>query len=311
MHNPEAVDSIMEKVLTDMDLLTRTRRYQVLYYWPKIVGDVSTHAKPRRLDGDVLFVATSSATWAQELTMMKRDIIGKLNCTLGGKYIKDIYFSEHLWDSTESSSSEEKERAEREFDDKEYRVFRSKNTPTVKRELAESGVFEVLQSDPRLSLTFQKFTVTMGTRQRYLLQKGYKRCPVCGYIYDPKHTCPHCKNAREYKDHQRILAALQKHPEMSDTSLSKATGITNRLQFEKARRELDSRWHDAVTNGVFKAVSGNLSKEEHGQLANLVENLVMLRTMKPAHELTEEDFKEAVGKRLFQLMKKAGVNINR
>lgn len=312
MRPPEPVDSVIEKVLSGMDLLTQTRRYQIFYYWPKIMGDISDHAKPRRIDGDVLYVATSSSTWAQELTMMKRDIIKKIESTLGGKYINDIYFSEHLWGTTETENSLSAQNGalERDFYYKEYKAFKSKNVSRVKKELAQLQASEVLQNDPRLSLTFQKFTVTMNIRQEYLLQQGYKKCPVCGYLYNPKKVCPHCRNAREYENHQRILSILKHHPEISDDGLSKATGIADRLQFERARGEFDSKLQDMVTNGVFKAISGSLSKEEKDQLRDSVQDLLELRTGKTVQNLTEGEIKEAIGKRLFQLIKRAGVNIN-
>ena len=65
-----------------------------------------------------------------------------------------------------------------------------------------------------------------------------------------------------------------------------------------------------MTNGVFKAISGSLSKEEKDQLRDSVQDLLKLRTGKTVQDLTEGEIKEAIGKRLFQLMKRAGVNIN-
>ncbi len=38
-------------------LYPKARRYKVFSMWPKIVGDIARYAVPRRLSGDVLFVA--------------------------------------------------------------------------------------------------------------------------------------------------------------------------------------------------------------------------------------------------------------
>ena len=61
---------------------------------------------------------------------------------------------------------------------------------------------------------------------------------------------------------------------------------------------------------MFKAISGSLSKEEKDQLRDSVQDLLELRTGKTVQNLTEGEIKEAIGKRLFQLIKRAGVNIN-
>ncbi|MGB4433320.1 MAG: DciA family protein [Bacillota bacterium] len=308
MFEPENVNSVLEKVMADMDLLTKARRIQVFYIWPKIMGDISVNAKPRRLDGDVLHVSVSSSTWAHELTMMKKDIIEKINTALEGPYIKDIHFSEHLWDVSAAQGAD-KTCHEHQIDPEEYREFIGKNRGIEEKELAAQGAFIPLQEDPDLSLTFQKFTVTMIKRQKYLLEKGYKQCPVCGYIYEPEKVCPHCRTAKEYRDHQRIIATLETHPEMSDTSLSLATGVRDRSELARARQELDSRWHDAALNGIFKAISGNLPKDERKALEDCIANLLALRTNKHVAKLTEKDIENALGKRFLSLMNKAKLKV--
>jgi hypothetical protein len=53
--------------------------------WPTVVGDaIARHAWPRRIARDgTLHVATSSATWANELTLLGADIVERLRAHLG------------------------------------------------------------------------------------------------------------------------------------------------------------------------------------------------------------------------------------
>ncbi len=75
MARPEFLGNVLQRSLDGMGLLPKARRFQVFALWPRIVGDIALNARPRRVDGDVLYVATSSSMWAQELSMMRRRII--------------------------------------------------------------------------------------------------------------------------------------------------------------------------------------------------------------------------------------------
>ncbi|MGI6164062.1 MAG: DciA family protein [Bacillota bacterium] len=299
MARPEIVGNVLQRSLDGMGLLPKARRFQVFALWPRIVGDIALNARPRRVDGDVLYVATSSSMWAQELSMMRRRIISEINRALGGDYLKDIRFSEHLWGITGNYSGSETDN----FPDKEYREFISQPDSISRPDLSRIKLLIGGEHDSTLSFTFQKFAVTMEKRKKYLVRKGYQKCPTCGYIYQPGRKCPSCRAKEEFYNHRKIISILEKHPETSDTTLSVSTGITQRHVFERAREELDSRWYRTVISGVFKAGSGQLSGSEKAQLQGLIKKLASLRSGKPEHELTQQDLNKVLGKRFSGLLK--------
>ncbi|MBU0700008.1 DUF721 domain-containing protein [bacterium] len=65
----------------------------VIQKWPEIVGRIiSSHTQPLRIKGRILFVGVDSSIWANELSLLKMQIISDLNKTIGQDMIGDIYF---------------------------------------------------------------------------------------------------------------------------------------------------------------------------------------------------------------------------
>ncbi|YAF94953.1 MAG: DUF721 domain-containing protein [Nodularia sp. CChRGM 3473] len=70
---------------------------QLLQTWPEIVGSVvAAHTRPLSIQRNVLWVATSSAAWAQNMTFGRQTLLLKLNQKLP-KPLADIRFSTASW----------------------------------------------------------------------------------------------------------------------------------------------------------------------------------------------------------------------
>ena len=73
--------------------------------WPEIVGAaVAGHTRPLSIGRSTLWVATSSAAWAQNLTFERQRILEKLNQRLPSPLV-DIRFSTAQWQSKSSPAS--------------------------------------------------------------------------------------------------------------------------------------------------------------------------------------------------------------
>lgn len=76
----------------------------VLKYWSEVVGaTVAAHTCPVSIQRQVLWVATSSAVWAQELSFGRQRILEKLNAHLSSPML-DIRFSTAGWHRHNRSS---------------------------------------------------------------------------------------------------------------------------------------------------------------------------------------------------------------
>lgn len=81
----------------------------VLKYWAEAVGSVvATHTQLLSIQKNVLWVATSSASWAQTLTFERQRILAKLNKQLPSPLI-DIRFSTAQWQRPQASNADETE----------------------------------------------------------------------------------------------------------------------------------------------------------------------------------------------------------
>ncbi len=87
------IGSALEQFLRSCNLWNGYRQYQLVQSWNEIVG--SALAEVTRADSisnGVLRVSVKDSVWAYHLTMMKPQLISKLNKYAGSKLVRDIYF---------------------------------------------------------------------------------------------------------------------------------------------------------------------------------------------------------------------------
>ncbi|KJH72273.1 DUF721 domain-containing protein [Aliterella atlantica] len=78
-----------------------------LKYWAEAVGEVvAAHTQLLSIQRDVLWVATSSASWAQTLTFERQRILAKLNQKLPSP-LTDIRFSTAQWQRNQATYTQE------------------------------------------------------------------------------------------------------------------------------------------------------------------------------------------------------------
>lgn len=74
---------------------------RLLQIWAEVVGDgVAAQTRPVSVERSVLYVATSSSAWAQDLVFKRRRLLQKLNARLsksGLELLLDIRFSTAQW----------------------------------------------------------------------------------------------------------------------------------------------------------------------------------------------------------------------
>ena len=87
----EKVSFTLDKLLSKRGLGGRLKEYRVFGQWEKIVGKViARHARPQSVRGKRLSVIVDSNAWMQQLSMLKPDIIQKVNRSMGKDAIAGI-----------------------------------------------------------------------------------------------------------------------------------------------------------------------------------------------------------------------------
>ncbi|MCH8274321.1 MAG: DUF721 domain-containing protein [Armatimonadetes bacterium] len=91
---PRQLGGLLAQALGRPEILKRARAQAVARRWAECVGDIlARKSAPERFDGTTLWVAVSSAPWAQELRMQAGAIMSRLNEMAGERLFDSIRFS--------------------------------------------------------------------------------------------------------------------------------------------------------------------------------------------------------------------------
>src|SRR4249920_244344 len=87
----DKLSTTLARILKSRGLEGRLHEYRIFGLWDRTVGPaIARHAQPRALRGKKLALAVDSPAWMQQLTLMKPEIIEKLNRALGRETIGDL-----------------------------------------------------------------------------------------------------------------------------------------------------------------------------------------------------------------------------
>jgi predicted nucleic acid-binding Zn ribbon protein len=90
---PLGLDTALRDFSKSLGITKKLREYSVVTSWEKLVGEqIAKVTTPQRIENGMLQVSVSNAPWRNELSMRKREIIEKINNSLGKKVIVDIRF---------------------------------------------------------------------------------------------------------------------------------------------------------------------------------------------------------------------------
>lgn len=91
MGQPEEIGKIISRILKSGGMEKGIKQKEAVFVWDKTVGrKIALQAKAIKVESGNIFVKVRSPVWRTELLLMKKEIIGKLNSSLGDGVIKDI-----------------------------------------------------------------------------------------------------------------------------------------------------------------------------------------------------------------------------
>ncbi len=92
-----SLDKLLQVILSQPQWEKQRRYYELKKCWYEIANHkVTQHTRPVSVKNDTLYVATSNAVWAQELSLQRRGLIVKINRRTE-KPIKDLHFASMSW----------------------------------------------------------------------------------------------------------------------------------------------------------------------------------------------------------------------
>lgn len=81
----------LNTMLKAKGLDSRVSVYGVMKHWEESVGTViASHARPEAVHGKTLFLTVDSPAWMQQLSLLRPEIIEKINRTLQKEVVKEI-----------------------------------------------------------------------------------------------------------------------------------------------------------------------------------------------------------------------------
>jgi len=90
---PTRISALLEQALARFGLDRRLDDYRVWQAWDEVVGrTISRNAQPVRLDGSRLVVTVRSSTWMQELSLLQRELIVRLNEWMQREVVRELFF---------------------------------------------------------------------------------------------------------------------------------------------------------------------------------------------------------------------------
>ena len=90
---PQKVGGLIETMFARLGIAEKVERASVVAEWEELVGShIARVARPLRVQGDTLFVEVESASWRMELSMMRPQLMRKLNAGKRRGRIERIVF---------------------------------------------------------------------------------------------------------------------------------------------------------------------------------------------------------------------------
>jgi predicted nucleic acid-binding Zn ribbon protein len=91
--DPEKIGSIVENILAERGYLTICKEYEVVEAWPRIAGErLARVTECRNVENGILYVKVFTASWRQEITYFKRQLIKRIHEETGCTSIREIVF---------------------------------------------------------------------------------------------------------------------------------------------------------------------------------------------------------------------------
>jgi predicted nucleic acid-binding Zn ribbon protein len=89
----KSIDIVIDELVKDLGIKNKLQELDAVIRWDEAVGkQIAQMTTATRITKGVLLVHVKTSTWRNELVLRKKEIIEKLNNTIGSGLVKDIKF---------------------------------------------------------------------------------------------------------------------------------------------------------------------------------------------------------------------------
>lgn len=179
----------LEMVVSRLGLEGRLKEEMIFILWPSIVGEgIARNSRPLHFRDRVLTLRVRNSIWANQLSLLKNDIIEKIRARIGNINLEDLRFV--VGDILDVGG------------DDDMRVQRPRRVvprPVVVSQRVVDEAKEVIP-DPALRSAFLRAVVSHLKLRDRRLTSGWRPCLQCGVLCRRNSfLCPLCR----LKQHER------------------------------------------------------------------------------------------------------------
>lgn len=194
----QGLKRILDDLLKRLGHEQKVKEKLALLYWAEVAGsEIALRAVPVAIKQGLLFVTVENPVWAHQLLYLKPALVKKLNQRLGQTIVKDIRFQMGQVSNGGVAAGQEDGVGPVMVVGRELTV-RSGEQSGDDPELAKAekellaGLEEGI-TDPEMREAFRRLLTLERARLKERRRQGYKPCPVCGTLIEPKEdVCPIC-----------------------------------------------------------------------------------------------------------------------
>lgn len=293
MKTPKVISDIIFKNIED-DI--SFRQNYIKSNWNKIVGDnLSKKSIPTYLKKDILYISVENSAWLQEMRFLKKNIINNTNLFLNGIYVNEINFKINL---INKKNIEIKEDEDINNIDIENIVLEREDIYNIKKSLSSI-------KDNDLKLKLYNLISKNKKREKYLLNKNYKKCENCGRIFKGNSKiCFVCENEKKSKIKNEIYYFMYNNPEKNYDEIKNLYNNINYKDFEALREKLKSKImskidilirendYEKLKNEVIKYIKLDTFINDEKILQMKSHNLINLKMIKLEEEKKRQERKQ-------------------
>ena len=234
---------IIPITLRHMGIEKKYNSQSIIVHWKKIVGsEISTHAYPIIVQSGILVIGVNNSVWLHHLSMMKDNIISKINQFIGEKLILDIRFQAGYFKKFQNEENTDTD------------LHSSQKVKFNKIKLDESDVKMIYQTVEPIKDNYLKQKIIRTMRRDFLLKKikkqsNWHQCASCTVLCPPDdiHCCV-CKLTKKHEVITNIIGVLKQIPWIRHHELNEHIPCTDE-EFHQAKYTLVSSIGRAIQDG--------------------------------------------------------------
>lgn len=234
---------IIPTTIKKMGIEKQYNSYSIMIHWKKIVGDeIAIHAYPIILQNGILVIGVNNSVWCHHLSMMKENIMDKINVFVGEKLILDIRFKAGNFQKFQNE----------EITDIDVQDLHKNKFNRVK--LDESDMKTIHQTVEPIHNKYLKQKIIRIMRKDFVVKKikkqsNWHQCASCTVLCPPDECyCSVCKLTKKQEVITRIIGTLKQIPWIRHRDLHEHIPCTDE-EFHQAKYTLVSSIGRAIQDG--------------------------------------------------------------